>query len=113
MVTLKWDEIDPCATCFALVPRQVMHLHTDWHDNIAREAIRSAGRLDRLEQGGAVIRVWVDGPTLVMRCACGHEDACQQRPASLVRALVLRIADHTRNCRHDCMAAYLGGNSRT
>jgi hypothetical protein len=45
-----------------------------------------------------VMQVWVDGAALVMRCACGHEDAGQQRPATVVRALVLRMADHTRNC---------------
>lgn len=102
MVTIKWDEIDPCATCYALVPRQVMHAHTQWHDNIAGEAIRSARRLEVLEgretmmdmiriQGTLTggVNMWCD------RCPWWMPDQIRSLPELIKRATEHIEAEHS------------------
>lgn len=103
MVTIKWDEIDACQTCFALVPRQVGDFHRDWHSNIASEAIRSSGRLDVIEQAGqhaqlGMIYVQPTWGGLLLQCTrCGWAaqrlDVSAANRASLAE-LVSSAVDH-------------------
>lgn len=45
-----------------------------------------------------MIEMFRVGDSIVMRCMCGTEEPAQMRPASLVRAAVIRMMDHTNRC---------------
>lgn len=40
---MRWDEIDMCVSCSALVPKVFMGQHTDWHARLfdALQELRS------------------------------------------------------------------------